>query len=251
MRLKDKVAIVTGSGGGLGKAYAERFAKEGAKVTVCDITDCSETVKAIKAIGGEVLALRTDVTKAEDCVEMAKKTVERFGRIDILVTNAAIFGGIKLKPFYEVTEEEWDKLMAVNLKGMWLSCKAVFPYMKQQGKGKIITISSGVHFKGVPYFIHYTTSKGGVIGFTRAMARELGQYNININSIAPGLTWSKAAEEMFKDKPEIVERELAGYCFKRVQQPEDLLGTLVFLASEDSDNITGQTIGVDGGAYMH
>ncbi|MQY69525.1 MAG: SDR family NAD(P)-dependent oxidoreductase, partial [Firmicutes bacterium] len=197
MRLKDKVAIITGSGRGLGKLYAERFAREGAKITVCDVIDCGETVKEIESIGGEVLSLRTDVTSEEDTAEMARKTAERFGRIDILVTNAAIYGGLSLKPFYEFTVDEWDKLMAVNLKGMWLSCKAVFSYMKAQGKGKIVTISSGVHFRGLPYFIHYTTSKGGVVAFTRAMAQELGQYHINVNSVAPGLILTKASTDMF------------------------------------------------------
>lgn len=249
MRLKDKVAIITGSGRGLGKAYAERFAKEGARVTVCDVTDCEETVKAIEALGGEVLSLKTDVTSTESTVEMARKTAERFGRIDILITNAAVYGGIILKPFYEIDENEWDKLMAVNLKGMWLCCKAVFPYMKEQGKGKIINISSTVHFKGVPYFIHYTTSKGGVVAFTRALARELGEYNINVNSIAPGLTMTQASTAL--SSPERNEKYIEALSIKRPQQPEDLLGTMVFLASADSDFITGQTILVDGGGFMH
>jgi NAD(P)-dependent dehydrogenase (short-subunit alcohol dehydrogenase family) len=249
MRLKDKVAIITGSSRGLGKLYAERFAEEGAKVTVCDVTDCGEAVKAIKAIGGEVLALKTDVTKVGDTVEMVKKTVERFGKIDILVNNAAIYGGLRLQPFYEVDENEWDKVMAVNLKGMWLCCKAVFPYMKEQGHGKIINISSGVHFKGIPYFIHYTTSKGGVVAFTRAMARELGEYNINVNAVAPGLMLTKASNDMFS--PELAKKDTATQALHKEQKPEYVVGTVLFLASEDSDYLTGQTIVVDGGTFMH
>jgi len=249
MRLKDKVAIITGSGRGLGKLYAERFAKEGAKVTVCDIIDCGETAKAIKAIGGEVLTLKTDVTKVTDTAEMAKKTVERFGKIDILVNNAAIWAGIKLKPFWEISEDEWDKLMAVNLKGMWLCCKAVVPYMKEQRSGKIINLSSGVHFKGIPYVTHYTTSKGGVVAFTRAIARELGEYNINVNGIAPGLILTEASLDKFS--PELIAKDTANQALHKEQKPEYVVGTVLFLASEDSDYLTGQTILVDGGTFMH
>lgn len=249
MRLKDKVAIVTGSARGLGKLYAERFAKEGAKITVCDIIDCGETVKAIESIGGKVLSLKTDVTSEEDTAEMAKKTVQRFGKIDILVNNAAIWGGIKLEPFWEISVEEWDKLMAVNLKGTWLCCKAVFPYMKEQGEGKIINISSGVHFKGVPYVTHYTTSKGGVVGFTRAIARELGQYNINVNGVAPGLILTEASLDKFT--PELIARDTANQALHKEQKPEYVVGTVLFLASDDSDYLTGQTITVDGGSFMH
>lgn len=249
MRLKDKVAIITGSGRGLGKLYAERFAREGAKITVCDVIDCGETVKEIESIGGEVLSLRTDVTSEEDTAEMARKTAERFGRIDILVTNAAIYGGLSLKPFYEFTVDEWDKLMAVNLKGMWLSCKAAFPYMKAQGKGKIVTISSGVHFRGLPYFIHYTTSKGGVVAFTRAMAQELGQYHINVNSVAPGLILTKASTDMFST--ESIKTDVDAKALHMEQKPEHVAGAVLFLCTDDSDYITGQTILVDGGISMH
>jgi NAD(P)-dependent dehydrogenase (short-subunit alcohol dehydrogenase family) len=249
MRLKDKVAIVTGSAGGLGKAYSLRFAQEGARVTVCDILDCTETAKEIEAVGGQALALKTDVSSEESTLNMAHKTVKRFGRIDILVNNAAVYGSIRRKPFCEVTVDEWDKLMAVNLKGMWLCCKAVFPYMKQQGKGKIINISSSVHFAGVPYFIHYATSKGGVVAFTRALARELGQYNINVNALAPGLTLTEAGRAV--NPPERIEKVVELQSLKRPEQPEDLVGTAVFLASDDSDFITGQTILVDGGGTMH
>jgi len=249
MRLKDKVAIVTGSARGLGKLYAERFAREGAGVTVCDVIDCGETVKAIESIGGEVLSLKTDVTSAESTAEMARKTVERFGKIDILVNNAAIYGGLRLQPFHEVDEAEWDKVMAVNLKGMWLCCKAVFPYMKEQGHGKIVNISSGVHFKGIPYFIHYTTSKGGVVAFTRAMARELGEYNINVNGVAPGLILTKASTDMFS--PELAKKDTTSQALHKEQKPEYVVGAVLFLCTEDADYLTGQTIVVDGGTFMH
>lgn len=249
MRLKDKVAVVTGSARGLGRAFSQRFAEEGAKLVVCDTLDCTQTAQEIEAAGGEVLALKTDVASEPSTVEMAKKAVERFGRIDILVNNAAIYGGIQLKPFYDITVGEWDQLMAVNLKGMWLCCKAVFPYMQEQGRGKIINISSGVHFKGSPYFIHYSASKGGVVGFTRALAREIGQYNINVNSVAPGLTVTQASLDL--DTEERFEKNMETRSLKRLEQPEDLVGAVVFLASGDSDFITGQTIVVDGGSIMH
>jgi NAD(P)-dependent dehydrogenase (short-subunit alcohol dehydrogenase family) len=249
LELKDKVVIVTGSGRNIGKMYAERFAREGAKVTVCDIIDCTETEKAIQSMGGEVLSLKTDITSEKDTVEMAKKTAERFGRIDILVNNAGIWGGIVVKPFYETSVEEWDKMMAVNLKGMFLCCKAVFPYMKQQGKGKIINISSIAAFNAVPYLLHYNTSKGGVILLTKTMARELGEFNINVNCVAPGLIWNESSKGQIPTQE--LERHITTMCFKRAQEPEDLLGTVLFLASEESDFVTGQTIIVDGGSFLH
>jgi len=249
MRFKDKVAIITGSARGLGKEYALAFSREGAKVVVCDIVDCAEAAKEIESMGGEALSLITDVSSGASTVDMASKTNERFGRIDILVNNAAIYGGISMKPFYEFTEAEWDKLMAVNLKGMFLCCKAIFPYMKEQGKGKIVNIASAVAFLGVPYHIHYTTSKGGVIAFTRAMARELGDYNITINAVAPGLVMTKASLDMVPDS--IIEGNITSLCLKRRQQPADLIGATLFLASQESDFITGQTIVVDGGSALH
>ena len=198
MQLKDKVAIITGSARGLGKEFALRFAKEGAKVTVCDILDCEDTASAVRSMGGEVLALKTDVTSETDTAAMAAKTVERFGRIDILVNNAAMYGGIENKnfarPFEEITIPDWDKMMAVNLKGIFLCCKAVAPYMKKQGQGKIVNIASTVALAGVPIFLHYTTSKGGVISMTKGLARALGEYNINVNAVAPGMTWTEATQ---------------------------------------------------------
>lgn len=249
MLLKDKVTIITGAARGIGQAYAVRFAQEGAKQVVCDVLDCSETERLVKEAGGEVLALKTDVTSEKDTQEMAKKTKERFGRIDVLVNNAAIYGGIKVKPFTEISVEEWDKIMTVNLRGMFLCCKAVFPYMKEQGKGKIINISSGVNFKGVPYLLHYTTSKGGVVGLTRALARELGQFNINVNAIAPGLTMTEATYGLSSE--ERTKNTVAQQSFKRPQMPDDLVGAMVFFASDDSNFITGQTLVIDGGTFMH
>lgn len=249
MRLKGKAAIVTGAAGGLGLLYAERLAAEGAGVTVCDIAGCADTAAAIESAGGQALPLRTDVTSAQSTSDMARKTAERFGRIDILVNNAAIYAGIVRKPFVQITPEEWDRLMAVNLKGLLLCCQAVFPYMKQQGQGKIINISSDTTYQGVPFMLHYVTSKGGVIGFTRALARELGEYNIKVNAVAPGLVMTQASRDMVT--PVVLETVGRQSCFRRPAQPEDLPGTVAFLASDDSDFITGQVLLVNGGAYMH
>ena len=250
MKLKDKVALVTGSARGIGREFALRFSREGARVVICDIVDCEETAREIESGGGQVLSLRTDVTSEESTVEMAKETFEHFGRIDVLVNNAAIYGGLVPKPFHQFTVEEWDRLMAVNLKGIFLCCKAVFPYMKEQGKGKIINIASTVALAGLPFLIHYVTSKGGVIAFTRGLAREMGEYNINVNAVAPGLIASQASLDMHP-----AERFDAAantrQCIKRWIKPEDLTGTVAFLASEDSDMITGQVIPVDGGAITH
>jgi 3-oxoacyl-[acyl-carrier protein] reductase len=258
LRLKDKVVIITGGAQGIGRAYALGMADEGAKIVVADINlDAGETTaRDIKAKGTESLALKTDVSSPESTQEMAKKTVDRFGRIDVLVNNAAMLGRVRVTrvPFYELDLNEWDRVMAVNLKGTLLCCRAVFPQMKAQGGGKIINVSSSGFFFGNPNYVHYVTSKAGVIGLTRCMARELGEYKINVNCIAPGATLAddpsdKAVYEQRAKR--LTELAVPKLCFKRIQYPEDLVGTAIFLASSDSDFITGQTIVVDGGDIMH
>jgi len=251
MRLRDRVAIVTGGAQGIGRSYAQRLAEEGAKVVVADIQDGVAVQEEIEERGGEAVALRTDVSDEESTEEMARKTIDRFGRIDILVNNAAIFATLKTKPFYDISAREWDDVMKVNLKGIFLCCKAVYPQMKKQGKGKIINVASGVFFKGLPLFLHYVTSKGGVIGLTRALAREVGDDGICVNAIAPGYTVTDVMADGSIHDEAFINAVVGGRCFKRHERPEDLLGTLVFLASDDSDFITGQTIVVDGGATMH
>ncbi|UCB48002.1 MAG: 3-oxoacyl-ACP reductase FabG [Deltaproteobacteria bacterium] len=251
MKLKDRVAIVTGGAQGIGKAYALKLAQEGAKVVIADILDAEAVKQEIESKGGEAMALHTDVTDEKSTEEMAQESIEHFRRIDILVNNAAVFASLETKPFFQISAQEWDKVLRVNLKGVFLCCKAVYPQMKNQGKGKIINIASGVFFKGLPLFLHYVASKGGVIALTRALAREVGNDGICVNAIAPGYTLTEVmVDESIHDEA-FVNAVVGSRCFKRHERPEDLTGTLVFLASDESDFITGQTIVVDGGATMH
>lgn len=259
LRLKDKVAIITGGARGIGRAFVLGMADEGANVVISDIDlEATEnTVKEIRARGGEALAVKTDVSIQESTLEMATKAVEAFGRIDILVNNAGILGGGKLRisrvPFYELDPDEWDRVIAVNLKGVFLCSRAVFPQMKAQGGGKIIHISSGGFYYGTPNYVHYVASKGGVVGLTRAMAREVGAFNINVNSIAPGAVVSDDPtdkEAVERREKRLMEVQVPRRAIKRMGYPKDLVGTAIFLASSESDFITGQTIVVDGGDSM-
>lgn len=252
MRLKDKVIIVTGGGVGIGRAYATGLAKEGAKVVVADIQEeeAQKVAGDIQRAGGEALAVPVDVTSVEKTRAMADAALQKYGRIDVLVNNAALYSAIKKKPFSEISAEEWDRVMAVNLKGLFLCVQAVYPAMKKQGKGKVINISSGTVLGGTPLFLHYVTSKAGVIGFTRSLARELGADNICVNAITPGLTISGPQQEGVLT-PEQLEDRRRRRSFQRDQYPQDLVGTMIFLCSADSDFITGQTINVDGGHNMY
>ena len=250
MRLKDKVAVVTGAGQGLGAAYARRFSSEGAKVIIADLNEpaARDVVKELEEKGGEALAIATDVSQESDTQNLARATIERYGRIDVLVNNAAVFSTIELKPMEEIAVEDWDRLMEVNLRGLFLCTKAVIPHMKARKHGKIINISSATVFMGKPYYIHYVTSKAGVIGFTRALAREVGDWNIQVNCLTPGYTETEIPRETTtaEQKKAIISHQ----CMKRIGTPKDLEGIMVFLASNESDFMSGQTVNVDGGDNM-
>jgi NAD(P)-dependent dehydrogenase (short-subunit alcohol dehydrogenase family) len=248
-RLAGRVAIVTGAAQGIGAAYARAMAAEGARLTLCDLQSSESVAEEIRAAGGEALVAQTDVTDASAVAKLVAETEKRYGTVHVLVNNAAAFAKLGLKSFMEISSDEWDKVMAINARGTFECVKAVVPAMRRQGYGKIINIASGTVFKGSPMLMHYVASKGAVIAMTRVLARELGADNICVNAIAPGLTMSEGVKEMYTF--ERTQMTVDTRCFKRPEEPEDLTGTVVFLASAESDFITGQTIVVDGGSVMH
>ena len=246
MRLKDKVAIVTGGGIGLGRAYCKALAAEGAKIVVADIQTDAAGMVADEVDG---IAVKVDVTSEKETQAMATRALDAYGAIDILVNNAGMYSSIQKRPFTQIPLDEWDRCMAVNVKGVYLCCRAVHPQMKKQGRGKIINISSGTVLGGTPMFLHYVSSKGAVIALTRALAREVGSDGINVNAITPGLTIADEQQKKMLSEEYLAPRRHAR-AIKRDQYPEDLVGAVVFLSSADSDFITGQTLNVDGGTWF-
>jgi 3-oxoacyl-[acyl-carrier protein] reductase len=244
--LKDKVVIVTGGAHGIGKAYCNGFANAGAHVVIADIDKLGAEAVA-NEIGTPALALHVDVSNEAATIKMAAQAFDRFGRIDILINNAAIFSVVPMNRgrIETIDPDEWDKLMAVNLRGLFFCCRAVLPAMRKQQSGKIINIASGTVFAGAPGRIHYVTSKAATIGFTRTLAREVGGDNINVNCLAPGNTLSEEnpTEQMIKFR----ESSVGLRSLKRIQMPQDVVGAMLFLASPLSDFMTGQTVNVDGG----
>jgi 3-oxoacyl-[acyl-carrier protein] reductase len=247
MRFENKSVIITGGGGKIGKAYATAFAQEGARIALPDIASADHVVKAIRDRGGTAITMPCDVSDEQSVNSMVAETVRQFGGVDILINNAAYFMTVWKGPFWEMSVDEFDKAMAVNLRGVWLCAKAAVPHMQKQKKGKIINISSTVALTGNPNYIHYVTSKGGVIAMTRAMARELGDYNICVNAVSPGFTVTEGR----KVDPEYERVRNQARCFKRTQVEADLVGTVLFLASPDSDFMTGQLLNVDGGGHFY
>ena len=251
MDFTDKVVIVTGAARGLGQEYARQFARRGASVAVNDLRDCSETLKIIEQEGARGLAAETDVTSAESAAAMAAAVVQAFGRIDVLVNNAALYGSLHFVPFDKLDEAEWDATMNVNVKGIWQCCKAVLPTMKEQNSGSIINISSLAATYGMPNGLHYTASKAAVIGATRGLARELGRYYIRVNAVAPNVVNTDATGEVFKDKKDkVVEVTLSQQAIRSPLETGDIVGAVLFLGSDHSRLTTGQTIMVDGGTVF-
>jgi NAD(P)-dependent dehydrogenase (short-subunit alcohol dehydrogenase family) len=246
MRFKDKSVIITGGGGKIAKAYALAFAKEGAQLSLPDIASADHIVKAIKDMGGTAISMACDVSNEQSVKAMVDETVKQFGTVDILVNNAAYFMTVWKGPFWEMSVEEFDKAMAVNVRGTWLCAKAAVPYMQKQKRGKIINISSNVALTGNPNYIHYVTSKGALIAMTRAMARELGDYNICVNSVSPGFVVTEGR----KVDPEYEKIRAQQRSLKRSQVETDLVGTVLYLSSPESDFMTGQLLNVDGGYHF-
>ena len=236
--LDGKVAIVTGGAQGIGAAIASGLEAEGATVVVADLNPPE---------GG----VRADVSSEADVARMVEETLGRHGRIDVLVNNAGLYASLEMRAFTEIPLEEWNRVMEVNVASMFLTCREVVPVMRERGGGKIVNISSGTPFRGVPFLLHYVTSKGAIVAFTRALAKELGRDSIHVNCVAPGFTMSDGV----KSHPEVVEKlrdvSVASRTIQRDQVPEDVVGAVVFLCTPAADFITGQTMVIDGGQFFH
>lgn len=247
--IAGKTAIVTGGGTGLGRATAMVLAGAGANVVIAapDREPIEQAAAAVRASGGSALALAADVRDRAGVETMVAQAVERFGGVDILVNNAGIYPS---RPWHEVSDEEWDDVLAVNLKGCFVCARAVYPHLKRAGSGRIVNIASTTFLLGFPLLIHYVSSKGGIVGFTRALAREVGVDNITVNCIAPG-AFPTAAEEIHPDRAGYNRHVLDSQSLKRRGRPEDIGNVVLFLAGDAASFVTGQTIAVDGGWSMH
>ena len=236
--LDGKVAIVTGGAQGIGRAIADGLERDGARVVVADLSPRED-------------AIRADVSSEDDVEAMVRETLDRHGRIDILVNNAGLYASLAMRPFTEIPLDEWRRVMDVNVASMFLTSRAVVPVIRGQGGGRIVNISSGTPFRGVPFLLHYVTSKGAIVAFTRALAKELGKDSIHVNCVAPGFTMSDGV----KANPEVVEKlrdvSVAARTLQRDQLPEDVVGAVVFLCGPGADFITGQTMVIDGGQFFH
>jgi NAD(P)-dependent dehydrogenase (short-subunit alcohol dehydrogenase family) len=236
--LDGKVAIVTGGAQGIGAAIAAGLEAEGAEVVIVDLEPPE---------GG----IRADVSSEDEVAQMVDEALQRNGRIDVLVNNAGLYASLEMRAFTEIPLEEWNRVMEVNVASMFLTCRAVVPVMREHGGGKIVNISSGTPFRGVPFLLHYVTSKGAIVAFTRSLAKEVGRDGIHVNCVAPGFTMSEGV----KSHPEVIEAlrdvSVAARTIQRDQVPEDVVGAVVFLCSPAADFITGQTMVIDGGQYFH
>ena len=244
--LEGNVAIITGGRRGIGRAIADGLAAEGARIAILDVVGAEDAASAYD-VG---LGLGGDVSSETDVARMVEAVAAHFGRIDILVNNAAIFATLKMKPFTEIALDDWRRVLDVNVGGVFLMCRAVVPYLRQQGAGKIVNISSGTFFRGVPFMLHYVTSKAAIIGLTRALARELGPDHICVNAIAPGYTTTEATLEQDETHMQAGAAGFKARALGREQRPEDVVGSAVFLCGPGSNFVTGQTFAVDGGAHF-
>ena len=245
--LTDKIAIVTGASQGIGNAIAKALASEGARVVVADLNRAEDAARELE--GG--IGLTVDVADEAQVESMAREVIERWGRIDILVNNAGLYASLEMRPFTDIPVDEWRQVMDVNVLSMFLTTRAVVPHMREQGGGRVVNISSGTPFRGVPFLLHYVTSKGAIVALTRALAKELGRDEILVNCVAPGFTMSDGVRE----HPEVIEAlrdvSVSARTLQRDQEPEDIVGAVVFLCGPGAEFVTGQTIVIDGGQYFH
>lgn len=247
MRLGGRVAIVTGGAQGIGRVLAEGLAREGARVVIADLKGAEEAAASLP----DGVGLTVDVASEADAERMVAETVARCGRADVLVNNAGLYATLKLRPFTEIPVDEWRRVMDVNVLSMFLTSKAVVPVMREQGGGAIVNISSGTPFRGVPFLLHYVTSKGAIVALTRALAKEVGGDGIRVNCVAPGFTLSTGVEQNPEHIEKLRDASIAARTIKRDQLPEDVMGAVVYLASSDASFVTGQTLVIDGGQYFH
>ena len=245
--LDGRVAIVTGGAQGIGRAIAKGLAAEGARIVIADLSGAEQAARDFEAGVG----LTVDVASEADTQRMAAETVKRCGGIDILVNNAGLYASLSMRPFEQIPVQEWRQVMDVNVMSMFLTCRAVVPRMRERGGGRIVNISSGTPFRGVPYVLHYVTSKGAIVALTRALAKELGDDEVLVNCVAPGFTLSEGVRQ----NPAVIDAlrdvSVAARTLKRDQEPADVVGAVVFLCGQGSTFVTGQTIVIDGGQYFH
>jgi NAD(P)-dependent dehydrogenase (short-subunit alcohol dehydrogenase family) len=252
MNIDGKVIVITGAARGIGQEYARYFGGLGARLVVADLNDCARTLDLVKAQGGAAVGAKVDVASAASALAVARSAVDAFGRIDALINNAALYGALKGGRFDTISESEWDAAMAVNVKGIWNCCKAVVPALRAAGGGSIVNIASLAATYGMPYGLHYTTSKAAVIGLTRGLARELGRDNIRVNAVAPSAVLTEGTREFFAEKADkALDTIRMNQAISKNLESSDLVGTVHWLICDASRLVTGQTIAVDGGTVMH